>query len=297
MSGDSQARCWVCGSSEPLTSEHVPPRSAFNERPVILQQVSDEAIRAGYVGWEDGNEQRHGHSFISLCSKCNHRAGRSLVPSYRDFVYQIAERVSTRIPLEEIRVPTVRNPQLILRQVLMQFVSSNGASFVDVNPWIKPLLLTRREAAIPDDVYIYLFATQTRGLRTSGISGHVLIDEGRYRILSEFTHWPLGTVLSFTELRDLPLFPIREWSRIPFNSKETVDVMLPVNPIASALPVDFRDDLDIWIDMGKKATALPDESLVIEMMEEVSRRSGYDPDDSILTGSPALVALHADEHR
>jgi hypothetical protein len=202
-------------------------------------------------------------------------------------------QVSTRIPLKEIGVQSVRNPQLILRQVLLQFVSANGASFVSPNPWIRDILLSRRAASLPEGVHIYLFATQTRGFRTSGVSGHVLIDRGRYRVVSEFSHWPLGTVLSFTDLSDERLLPIARWSEVPFNSKETIEVTLPVNPIESALPVDFRDALDIYIDMGKKANALPDEELVRRMIEETERRGGHTRGDAILTAHPALVSLHA----
>jgi hypothetical protein len=175
----------------------------------------------------------------------------------------------------------------------MQFVSANGESFVNANPWIREFLLARRANPIPEDVFVYLFATQTRGFRTSGVSGHVLIEKGQYRVVSEFTHWPLGTVLSFTDLSDEPLLPITKWSEIPFNSKQTVDITLPVNPIESELPIDFRDALDIYIDMGKKASVLPDEQLVRRMTEETERRGGHSRDEAILTASPALVALHA----
>ena len=214
------------------------------------------------------------------------------MPSYRDFVRQVAERVSTRVPLQTIRIDSVRNPQLILRQVLLQFVSANGASFVKANPWIKPFLLSRGACRLPGDVYIYLFATQSRGIRTTGISGHVRVEKDDYRIVSEFTHWPLGTVLSFSNLIGEPLFSVTEWSEIPFNSKATVEVRLPVNPIESALPIDFRDALDIWLDMGKAATTAPDEQLVCQMMEETKLRGGHTDEDAILTASPAQVELH-----
>jgi hypothetical protein len=293
MNASVRTQCWLCGSVEPLTAEHIPPRSAFNDRPVIVQRVSPDAIAAGYVAWKDEERQQQGHSLLSLCTKCNRRGGRSFVPSYKDLAHKVARQVSTRIPLKEIRVTSVRNPQLILRQVLMQFVSANGESFVNANPWIREFLLARRANPIPEDVFVYLFATQTRGFRTSGVSGHVLIEKGQYRVVSEFTHWPLGTVLSFTDLSDEPLLPITKWSEIPFNSKQTVDITLPVNPIESELPIDFRDALDIYIDMGKKASVLPDEQLVRRMTEETERRGGHSRDEAILTASPALVALHA----
>jgi hypothetical protein len=293
MVESAQTRCWLCGSLGPLTAEHIPPRSAFNDRPVVVQRVSADAVAAGYVAWEDAEEQQQGHSLQSLCTKCNHRGGRTFVPSYKDFIRQIAMQVSTRIPLKDVRVKAVRNPQLILRQVLLQFVSANGASFVNANPWIKQFLLARRASPLPEDVYVYLFATQTRGFRTTGVSGHVLIDKGQYRVVSEFTHWPLGTVLSFTDLSDERLLPIARWSEIPFNSKGTIEVTLPVNPIESALPIDFRDALDIHIDMGKKATTLPDEQLVRRMTEETERRGGHTREDAILTAHPTLVSLHA----
>jgi hypothetical protein len=215
------------------------------------------------------------------------------VPSYVEFTRQVAAQVSTRVPLKEICVKAVRNPQLILRQVLLQFVSANGAAFVNANPWIRQFLLGRRANPLPEDVYVYLFATQTRVLRTSGVSGHVLIDKGQYRVVSEFTCWPLGTVLSFTDLSGEPLLPITSWSEMPFNSKKAIEITLPVNPTESELPIDFRDALDIYIDMGKRATALPDEQLVERMAEETERRGGHTREDAILTASPALVSLHA----
>jgi hypothetical protein len=111
----------------------------------------------------------------------------------------------------------------------------------------------------------------------------------------------LGTVLSFTDLSDEPLFPINGWSELTFRNKTAIDLTLPVNPTASALPIDFRDDLDICLDMGKPATALPDEQLVVRMTEEAQRRSGYASEEMILTASPALVSLHTQnnekEHR
>lgn len=295
MTDESKSPCWLCGAVERLTSEHVPPRSAFNAKSVTLEQLSQVAIDAGYIAWEKGAEQRSGHALSSLCTKCNHRGGKTLVPSYRDLAHKVAEKVSTRIPLGSIRLESVRNPQLIFRQVLLQFVSTNGASFVAANQWIKPFLLNRKACVLPEDVHLYMFATQNLGMRTTGMGGQILLDKGTFRVLSEFTHWPIGTVLSFMKLDDEPLLPINYWSQIPFNSKKTIDFTLPVNPTVSANPLDFRDDLGIWLDMLKPLRPRPDEQmatrLVTQMQYEVTRRSGRDPKDSILTGRPTEKSI------
>jgi hypothetical protein len=288
MDQASEPRCWLCGAVEALTSEHVPPRSAFNAQGVTLQRVSQAGLAAGYLEWEAGTEFRDGHSFRSLCTKCNHRGGKSFVPAYRDFAVQVAQKVSTRIPLKSVEIEKVRNPQLIFRQILMQFVSANGPSFVGANPWIREFLMTRKLRRLPEDVNLYIFATQTRGMRTTGIGGQILLEKATYRVISEFTHWPLGTILSYTELNDEPLLRITDWGEIPFNSKKAFNLRIPVNPAITGSPLDFRDDLDIAIDMNKPPIPRMDDALasvIVSAMEtEIKRRSGNEMDAPILVG-------------
>jgi len=173
----------------------------------------------------------------------------------------------------------------------MQFVSANGPNFVDANSWVKDLLFSRQAMALPSDVRLYIFATQTRAMRTSGVSGHVRADKRDYRVVSEFTFWPLGSVLSYSDLSDEPLLEISDWSRRPFRSKGSLDMTLPVNPADSDYPVNFRDNLDIYLDTLKKASALPEEELVLRMQAEVKRRSGNSLRQSILTAAPSTVEL------
>jgi hypothetical protein len=290
MDEQDELACWLCRKSTPLTREHTPPKSAYNSEPVILQRLSEEALERGYIAWEDGAKYEDGHYRKSLCDRCNRLGGRVFVPSYSEFVRQIAAKVSSRIPLRSVEIDSIRNPQLVFRQILMQFVSSNGASFVAANPWIQQFLLTRKVCQLPKDVNLYIFATQTRGMRTTGIGGQILLDKLTYRVMSEFTYWPLGTVLSFTELNDEPLACITHWSELPYKSKKKVRLRLPVNPARSPSPLDFRDDLDILVDMGKPSGARPDGQVAVriisEMEKEIALRSGRRGDKCILTGRP-----------
>ena len=275
-----------------LTAEHIPPRRAFNERAVILQRVSEASIHAGHIDWEDGPLLENGYQANSLCSKCNNRAGDVFAPSYIEFTKQVAAAVTSPLQLTTVRLERVRNPQLILRQILMQFVTSNGASFVEANSWIRQILHTRHPSALPSNVHLYIFATQDRTMRTSGISGRMLVNQNRYQIVSEFSCWPLGTLLSFTPLDDEPVMPIRDWVEIQFKSKKLLSFDLPVNEIASPYPVDFRGPDSILRGVTAQATKLPSESLVREMMLAVNHvRGDHDNNSRILTAHPSYKNL------
>jgi len=179
----------------------------------------------------------------------------------------------------------VRNPQLILRQVVFQFVTANGARFVDANPWVKELLLERKGCTLPSDVHIYLFAIHGKLLKTSGISGHVV--KNAIRVLSEFTFWPLGTVLSWGELDEPGLTDIRDWAELPFNSGKKLDLQLIVKPCSSPFPADFRLRSQIMFSASVQEAPEVDESLVEEMQRLVRLRSGAEQDEFCLTAHPA----------
>ena len=296
MDEQDGSACWLCGTlTSVLTREHTPPRSAYNSGRVILQRPSDQAIELGYLAWKEDSAYLHGHFRRSLCERCNSLGGRAFVPAYSDFVHQVAQKVSTRIPLTSIEVEAVRNPQLILRQILLQLVTSNGPKFVEANNWIRPFLLTRKPCRLPDNVHLYIFATQNGGMRSTGLTGQILLDKETFRVFSEFTHWPLGTILSFSELVDEPLLCITDWSEIPFRSKNRLTLKLPVNPTVSPCPLDFRDDLGILLDMNKPGRLRMDEQLALrimsEMQTEVNRRSGDDSSKRILTGRRLRPAM------
>jgi hypothetical protein len=287
-----QGYCWLCSTFGDLTEEHIPPHSAFNECPLLLRAISERSRETGTLTWDSGRLHQRGLSVRSLCASCNSRAGRRFAPSYIRLVKTIAERVGNIREQHQLTIQRIEKPALLLRQVVQQFVTANGATFVQANPWVRTFLRPELRQNLPDDVFIYLFATNRPCARMTGMSGHVYAGKNQVRVVSEFTFWPVGTVLSYGDLADKRLAAIHHWSSIPHTSNQTADVTLTVNPVNSALPIDFRGEDEVLKDRAGEATKAPSESALTELQREVFKRGGYTSEkDFIFTAHPSQVKI------
>ena len=81
--------CRICGTYDKLSFEHVPPRSAFNDEPILFADV--ERLRAGGHpdDYEKGaREQQKGAGAYTLCDRCNSTTGGWYAPAYMSFAKQ-----------------------------------------------------------------------------------------------------------------------------------------------------------------------------------------------------------------
>lgn len=287
-----EGNCWLCGKHGPLTLEHIPPHAAFNEHPLLLQRVSERSKETGVLTWERGRLHQRGLASRSLCARCNNRAGQRFAPPYIQLIKTVAERVGSIQVRHFMTVQKIKKPQLILRQIIQQFVTANGPTFVDANDWVRPFLQPESRTLLPPDVCVYLFATNRAAARTTGISGHVYAGKNQVRIVSEFTFWPLGTVLSYGELPDQDLTPIHHWCRLPYKSNETADVTLCVNATDSTLPIDFRSEAEMIKARTAQAEVPVSESSLLELKDLVLKRAGKSGEDEfIYTAHPSQANL------
>ena len=245
------------------------------------------------VQWE-GDKTQRGLYFRSLCEECNNKYGRLYGGAYVNLVRQVAERIGNVREFRKMSVLGIKRPLAILKQVVLQFVTANGASFVRANSWVAPFIRSRTQTQLPRDVYIYLFASNASLSRKSGVSAHIDLITGRTHVVSEFTFWPLGTVISYgEEERSNLLTPIHHWSQYPFNYSGSVDLDLSVNPVASAYPVDFRTAAEV--ESARLQGDAPNvkrttEEKLQEMSDKAIRISGESEKDSwIYSGHPSTI--------
>jgi hypothetical protein len=258
-----EGHCWLCNKYGKLTKEHIPPEKAFNDFPLLYQKVAERSRQVGVVQWE-GEKTQRGLYFRSLCERCNNRYGRLYGGAYVDLVRQVAERIGNVRDFHKMSVLAVKRPLPILKQVMLQFVTANGPSFVQANPWVAPFIRSQTQTQIPREVYVYLFASNASMNRKSGVSAHVHLNTGRTKVVSEFTFWPLGTVISFGEEEQSNLLtPIHHWAQYSFDYSGSVDLDLSVNPVASPYPVDFRPAAEV-----ESARSKGDDPIVKRMTEE-----------------------------
>jgi hypothetical protein len=154
----------------------------------------------------------------SLCGECNSRGGGKYGSHYAEFIARVAPAVEKAHDGSQVIISGVRRPLSILKQVMQSFVSANGPDFVIANPWIRKFVRNSRNKEWPTDLFAYIFGTNSRGGRKSGLSAFYDFGRKRIRTVAEFTFWPLGMVVSFDPLDDYPLTPIHQWAGFEFRN-------------------------------------------------------------------------------
>jgi hypothetical protein len=232
-------RCWLCGQWAKLTREHIPPHSAFNDRPILMLAIEENTIKTGRLQWTGKVEE--GMIVRSLCADCNSRGGSKYGTHYADFISKVAQIVEKAKNGDHILISGLKRPVSILKQCMQSFVSANGPYFVNANPWVRKFIRNSRNQDWPTDVFAYMFATNSKGGRRTGVMSFYDFAQRRIETVAEFTFWPIGVVLSFgQELHGYPLTPIHHWAKFDYTWSGELDVDLIVNPSPSAYALDFR---------------------------------------------------------
>src|SRR5882757_150064 len=80
--------CCICLQDGPLTFEHIPPEAAFNDRPIILADITRLIDQDLFKELEAqrGRESQRGSGRYSLCERCNVTTGNWYVRAYVDLV-------------------------------------------------------------------------------------------------------------------------------------------------------------------------------------------------------------------
>jgi hypothetical protein len=224
----------------------------------------------------------------SVCAWCNNRCGSRYGGAYVDLVQRVAERIGDVREFHTASVLGVKRPLAILKQVLFQFVSVNGPSFVRANNWVARFIKSPTNQAIPEDIGIYLYASNIEGCRRTGISSHFDMARNERNIISEFSFWPLGTVMSFGLLSHPEVAPIHHWARYHYDFKGTVDLHLPVNPVHSAYPLDFRTESQLSSGSADNGAdmRIPSEEDARQLVKDTLSRSGGDGKGFIFSTHP-----------
>src|SRR5438128_728806 len=72
-----EGHCHLCGAYGPLSFEHVPPKAAFNDRPVKIFRGEDVfALGPDDSPAGEGAISQRGVGAYTLCGRCNNATGR-----------------------------------------------------------------------------------------------------------------------------------------------------------------------------------------------------------------------------
>lgn len=253
MSGNQDGLCCICGLHGKLSFEHVPPRAAFNDQRIFEANI-DTMLKGKWSVGERPTEGRYaqrGSGRYSLCNKCNNDTGSWYGASY----VEVAKRAMTLLYMSSgnlsLAYPYSMWPLRFLKQIVVMFFSACGPELQKGNPALVRFVLNKEEQQFPDRIKIYAYLhhpTKSSIIRQSGLSG-VVTPSGAH-VFSEIAFPPFGLILSIDRPPiDRRLCELTHLAEHRFSTKRDVYLKLPVFPVTTPLPGDFRTEEDVRRDM------------------------------------------------
>ena len=237
--------CHICGQHKRLSFEHVPPKSAFNDNP-ILRTNFEKVLASENLDELHGKVQQRGSGAYTLCEKCNNDTGAWYVNAYARWAEQAMRLIIAARGRPSLEYPFNLYPLRVLKQVVCMFFSVNNPLFQQAHPDLVRFVLNRDSQQFPTNVRIYAFYTLSNRMRASGASAMMRgfgSGNSTMHVFSEIAFAPFGFVMAlgdtpapdarFVDIGSFSQFGYRDW-------RMGISMKLPLMPIYTVFPGDYR---------------------------------------------------------
>jgi hypothetical protein len=254
-------RCRLCGSSEDLSFEHVPPRSAFN---------SERAEMLGLDAWlerEKGSSRRgtimqRGSGVRTLCRRCNSRAGRLYVPELAkwtrvgrsvlsDNSAAVKDAEASREPMG-IRLVIKRvYPGRFVKQVVTMLLAIAPLNLIEAHPGLASYAREPDVARLPSGVTLYLNLFLGPLARFIGTAAVMREQDHATYVVTELAYPPFAYAMVFGEPEEAPALAgcdITGYAREPIDRLANVEMLMQCGFGHTPFPLDYRSDAAILAD-------------------------------------------------
>ncbi len=304
---DSTGECCICGCVGKLTFEHVPPEAAFNDRRVFQAKI--EELLGGK--WTPGTPitrgkyVQRGAGRHSLCAKCNNNTGAWYGTAYIDFARQAMILLHRSNGKLSLAYPYGIFPLRVMKQIVVMFFSACGPGLRKAHPDLVKFVLDRERRLLPKDIHIWAYLNdpvESTSTRQSGITGLMSLG-GDLHVFSEIAFPPFGLIMSFkAEPVHKGLCDITHFGHSSINTWDVVFLKLPVFPVVSFFPGDFRtvDELKKTVEENRKlgsyhldhVAEVAAEAVKLPDHEGIARWSSVDNDIQVMK-----LDVHLDDPR
>jgi len=250
-----EGNCYICGDNGPLTFEHVPPRAAFNDRPIIRGKFED-AINLGPEPLIKGKKEQRGLGDYTLCGRCNTTTGDWYASDFIEWTFQGYQLLDCSEGVLTLAYPFQIFPLRVIKQIVTMFFSVNGPTFRESHPDLVRFVLNKERKYLDPKISIYTYLmSEGSAIREMGITGTGIFKEDKMiqtSVLSELSFPPLGYVMTFgTNPPDERLVEISHFSRYDYNDWRIMFLKIPALPVHMHIPGDYRTKKEIVEDYLK----------------------------------------------
>lgn len=234
--------CHICGQHGKITFEHIPPKGAYNKRPVLIAYGRQLFEGRGIDDLKKERRQR-GAGDYTLCGQCNNDTGAWYGPAYIEWVGQTVTVLERARGAPSLLYPFRIYPLRVIKQIIAMFFSVNSPEFRKRVPYLEQFVLNKHIKYLPPDIGVYAGYTVNGNSRSAGVSG--ILDSSGYSpqtyVVSEIAFAPFLFVLTLDcPCPDGRLVNISPFSAYGYDDIRTFDMRLPVLPVHTAYPTDYR---------------------------------------------------------
>lgn len=250
--------CHICGQFTKLTSEHLPPKSTGNNKPIRYYSY-DQIFSTDHLSGKQklSDLQAHriqgGFRMNTLCESCNKFTGSNYVPAYSDFsnrVFNAMNRMPAAPQLgDTLHFQTNIMPLNFFKQVLSIFCSVLEPATITLYGF-KNFILTRDSLTLPKKPFsLHMYLTPINGtIKTLPATGTIDPKSKKQMLFSEFASPPFGFILNLTPQDACISFPnLLKFVNFKFNESATLEFNLPLlNPRVMPLSFEGWEDKPVF---------------------------------------------------
>jgi hypothetical protein len=260
---DNVERCRLCGTSDDLSFEHVPPKSAFNR---------DRAEMLGLDAWLErekstarpgrrGTISQRGSGVRTLCRTCNSRAGRLYVPEMARWVRnalcdnrEVVDEADTAVSTLGIglNIKEVR-PGRFVKQMVTMLLAIAPSSIPEGYPGLAAYARDPGVTAFPDGMSLYRNFYLGPISRFVGSAAVVRETAKATYAVTELAYPPFAYALVMGEPADAPALPycdITSFAAAPIDRLANVEVFMQCGFGHTPFPLDYRSAASVAADRG-----------------------------------------------
>lgn len=257
MSRAKRGICAICGKEIELTFEHIPPKSAFNNRPA-KPITSEELLRADQeedkVPWDTEGLRyinlQKGMGGYYLCQECNNNTGSWYGKDYTIFAKSIGKWLQNSDVLTGntylVEIGEIY-PLRIIKQAVSMICSINQHLRMTGDKRITELaefVQNKDKTHLDNSMFqVLMYATKSELMKFNPMTA--IISDG-VTLISEVVAFPLGFAVNFTPERILTTgIDITGFSEYSYDDKSSFQIPLSVVETNIEFPYDFRSKEEI----------------------------------------------------
>lgn len=221
-----KGNCCLCGKFSDLSFEHVPPQSAFNKKPIFIQN-HDNLLNQSSPHFGKRMKSNQGFGGYTLCESCNNNTGAWYARDYAEFAKQ---GMDTIIALKSRQYSIQGNfdikPLNVLKQILTMFMSADKSGHLCSQKDLVDFLLNKEETNFPSRFKVFIYWTVSLKKRFLGCS--IVYDENLgIQKWAEINFQPFGYLLTedskpahenMCDISDFHKFKYNEQKTLSFES-------------------------------------------------------------------------------